>query len=231
MTGVTALFAKGVLLGLGAAVPIGPVNVQIARLALREGFLPAFALGCGAVTVDVAYVIVTSVGVERLTRTPAVEWTLRIGGILLLTHLGLLCLRGEREAWRADPVGAPAEAGAPPAAQHVPRDYSAGRAYATGLLMTLLNPMTLAFWFVAVPALAGPVAGGATGDLPIGNLPIVCSGVFAGTVAWVTFFAGLLAWAGRFRQNWWLAAADAAGGAALLVFAAAALLSSVRPFL
>lgn len=219
MPATTGLFLKGVLLGLGAAVPIGPVNVQIARLALREGFVAGFALGCGAVTVDVFYAVLTSVGVEWLTRMPALEWALRAGGIALLTYLGLTCLRGERLAWRSDPVGAPAA--------QVPRaGRGVGRAYGTGLLMTLLNPMTLAFWFVAVPAIAGPITDGVAG-----NLPVICSGVFVGTVCWVVFFAGTLAAAGRFRRNWWLAAADAAGGAALLVFAAAALLSSLRPFL
>src|SRR6187551_2601489 len=70
MWGATAtMFAKGVLLGLGAAVPIGPVNVQIARQALRNGFGAGFALGCGAVTVDVFYAALTSVGVERLARS------------------------------------------------------------------------------------------------------------------------------------------------------------------
>jgi threonine/homoserine/homoserine lactone efflux protein len=92
--------------------------------------------------------------------------------------------------------------------------------------MTLFNPMTLAFWFVAVPFLAVP------GDIGARrNLPLVCAGVFAGTVGWVVFFAGALALAGRYRRNWWLAAADAVGGAVLLVFAAAALLSSVRALL
>ena len=219
-----ALFAKGILLGLGAAAPIGPVNVQIARHALRDGFRPGFALGCGAVTVDVAYAVLASVGAERLARVPQVEWGLRIGGIIFLTYLGVMCLRGERQAWRADPIAA---------APGVPRGGAprhpapaAGRAYVTGLLMTLLNPMTLAFWFIAVPAFAGPVSDGTSG-----GLPAVCSGVFVGTVSWVVFFAGLLALAGRRRRNWWMAAADAAGGAALLVFAAAALLSSLRPFL
>ena len=225
MPAATALFTKGVLLGLGAAVPIGPVNVQIARLALRHGFAPAFALGCGAVTVDVAYAVFTSVGVEWLTRQPQVEWALRAGGILLLTYLGVMCLRGERMAWRADPVATAGGSAPGPAATR-----GAARAYATGLLMTLLNPMTLAFWFIAVPAIAGPMADPSS-DGAAGNLPVLCSGVFAGTVAWVTFFAGVLAGAGKFRQNWWLAAADAAGGAALLVFAAAALLSSLQPFL
>lgn len=213
------IFAKGVLLGLGAAVPIGPVNVQIARNALRRGFLAGFALGCGAVTVDVLYAVLTTVGVQRLVRdAAAVEWTLRAGGISLLTYLAVGCFRGEREAWRADPVttrAAPATIA--PAGSR--------RAYMTGVLMTLLNPMTLAFWFVAVPALAGPAALGG------GELPLVCAGVFVGTISWVVFFAGVLALAGRFRRNWWLAAADAAGGAALLVFAAAALLSSIRSFL
>lgn len=212
MTGVS-VFANGVLLGLGAAVPIGPVNVQIARRALREGFAAGFALGCGAVTVDVFYAVLASVGLRRMPDVGALEWTLRVGGIGLLGYLGVLCLRGERQAWRLDPFAsgpAPSRRGA----------------YFTGLLMTLLNPMTLAFWFVAVPALVGTITA-----RPGRDLPKVCAGVFAGTLGWVVFFAGTLSLAGRYRRNWWLALADAAGGAALLVFAAAALLSSLRALL
>jgi L-lysine exporter family protein LysE/ArgO len=210
------LFAKGVLLGLGAAVPIGPVNVQIARHALRNGFASAFCLGCGAVTIDILYATVTAVGFERVVHYRILEDLLGIGAAALLTYLGAMCIRAEREAWHNDLI----VRGAAPVVR-----LRAARAYLTGLLMTMLNPMTLAFWFMAVPALAGP--SGADRQ----NLLLICSGVFAGTVSWVVFFAGTLAWAGRFRRNWWLAAADAAGGAALLVFAAAALLSSLRAFL
>jgi L-lysine exporter family protein LysE/ArgO len=213
-------FAKGILLGLGAAVPIGPVNVQIARQALRHGFPAGFALGCGAVSVDVFYAVVASTGIQRVAQNRVVEGALSVGGIVLLGYLGALCFRGEREAWRADPVTSGV------AAATNPGGGGAGRGYVTGLLMTLLNPMTLAFWFVAVPALAGPaVAAGGR------ELPAVCAGVFTGTIGWVVFFAGMLALVGKYRRNWWLAAADAAGGAALLVFAAAALLSSIRSFL
>ena len=217
------LLAKGVALGLGAAVPIGPVNVQIARRALREGFWQAFALGCGAVTADVVYAVLTSLGVRRVFEMPAVEWTVRVGGILLLSYLALLCLRSEREAWRTDPIaGAGGRSGAD---SRQPRG-SLRAAYVTGLAMTLFNPMTLAFWFVAVPALVGSVA-----DDVAQELPLVGAGVFIGTVAWVVTFSAGLALAGRYRRNWWLAAADAAGGFALLVFAAAALLSSLRSLL
>ena len=212
-----SLVARGVALGLGAAVPIGPVNVQIARRTLRGGFWQGFALGCGAVTADVTYAALTSLGLRRAFAVPAVEWTVRVGGVALLGYLGMLCLRGEREAWRGDLISA----GEPAAGRGAHRS-----AYLTGLAMTLFNPMTLAFWFVAVPALVGSVAENVAHELPL-----VGAGVFIGTLAWVVCFSSALALAGRFRRNWWLAAADAAGGATLLVFAAAALLSSIRALL
>src|SRR5436190_16583230 len=210
------LLARGIALGLGAAVPIGPVNVQIARRTLKGGFWQGFALGCGAVTADVTYAALTSLGLGRALSVPVVEWAIRVGGVALLTYLGMLCLRGEREAWRSDPIG---DGKAPARGTH-------GSAYLTGLAMTLFNPMTLAFWFVAVPALVGSVAENVARELPL-----VGAGVFIGTLAWVVCFSSALALAGRYRRNWWLAAADAAGGATLLVFAAAALLSSIRSLL
>lgn len=216
MTGALPVFIKGIALGLGAAVPIGPVNVQIARRALREGFTSGLALGCGAVTVDVVYAILSSLGLRRVAEIPAVHWTLGVGGTVLLAYLGVTSLGGERQAWRLDPFAN--RTAAPPAAHRA--------AYLTGLLMTLLNPMTLAFWFVAVPALVGTIAADAGRDLPL-----LCAGVFAGTLSWVIFFAGTLAVAGRYRRNWWLALADAGGGAALLVFAVAALLHLIRSLL
>src|SRR5215207_2159432 len=104
MTAGVGLIARGVALGLGAAVPIGPVNVQIARRVLRGGFWPGFVLGCGAVTADVIYAVLSSLGLRRLAELSVVQWPVRVGGIALLVYLGLTCLRGEREAWRFDPI-------------------------------------------------------------------------------------------------------------------------------
>src|SRR5688500_11373520 len=89
-----ALFAQGVALGLGAAVPIGPVNVQVARQVLRGGFLRGFALGCGAVSVDVLYAVMAGEGMRRLEQSGALEWSLRVGGVVLLAYLGVMCIRG-----------------------------------------------------------------------------------------------------------------------------------------
>lgn len=226
------LIAKGILLGLGAAAPLGPVNVQIARRVLYGGFLPGFALGCGAVSVDVTYAVLSSLSFRWLAEHPAVVRTVSVAGVVLLGYLGVQCLRGEREAFHRDVLKAAPSGRTAPVPNGATRQAGGAAAalgaYVTGLLMTLFNPMTLGFWFVAVPG-AGL---GANGTEETGRqLPMICAGVFIGTLAWVVFFAGLLSLAGRLRRNWWLAAADLMAGAVLLFIAAVSLWSSVKLFL
>lgn len=209
------LISRGVLLGIGAAAPIGPVNVEIARRTFRGGFWAGFALGCGAVTVDITYAALSSLSLQWVLDRPAMWWSIEIAGIMFLLYLSLLSFRAAGRAWRGkesiQPENAPA--------QH-------GVAYLTGVLMTLLNPMTLGFWFLAVPAALGGVT-----RAPGRDLPLICAGVFIGTIAWVIGFAGTMAWAGRWRRAGWLAAADAVGGAVLFCFAIVQVWRGVRRLL
>src|SRR2546423_572312 len=182
-----SMIAKGVALGLGAAVPIGPVNVEIARRTLRSGFPAGFALGCGAVTVDVTYAILSSLGFKFLLDRTVLYWPLLILGVGLLTYLGVMCWIS---AMRLTVAG-----GADVAREIEQQPPRAHAAYLTGLLMTLLNPMTLGFWFVAVPNVAGQLS-----QRPTRDLPMICVGVFIGTISWVVGFAGALRIAGRWRK-------------------------------
>lgn len=149
-------------------------------------------------TADITYAALASLSLGALVSRPWIKWPVATAGLAFLAWLGIQGLVAAAKHLRADPLLASA-------AGPTPR-----RSYATGLLMTLLNPFTLVFWFVAVPS-----AGAITQD-PRHELPMICVGVFIGTIGWVIFFAGLLAWIGRYRQPWWLALADALGGAMLL---------------
>jgi threonine/homoserine/homoserine lactone efflux protein len=200
---VVTLLWKGILLGLGAAAPIGPVNVEIARRALRWGFAAGFLMGCGAVTVDVSYAAVLSLGAAPLVQRGRLLTVLGVLGAALLAWLGMRCLQS---AWRQR-YGRVEEAA------------TGGRGhYLTGLAMTALNPMTLVFWFVAVPGVAGQL----TLD-PAAQLPVLCGGVFLGAFGWVCFFSALMSAAGRAARHAALVAADVAGGLMLLGFSAAAI--------
>jgi len=190
---------------LGAAAPIGPVNVEIARRSLRIGFRAGFLLGCGAVTVDVTYAILTSLGVRPFLARPRLMTGLGLAGAGVLLYLGAMCFVSAARLWRG-------------AATNGDRDKPAERHYVTGLALTSLNPMTLAFWCVVVPAMAGQWSAN-----PVHDLPWVCVGVFSGAMSWVIVFTGTMSWLGRRgRRAAWLAA-DLVGGTMLLAFAAYAL--------
>jgi L-lysine exporter family protein LysE/ArgO len=202
---VVAMIGKGVLLGLGAAAPIGPVNVEIARRSLRGGFRAGFLVGCGAVTVDVTYAILTSLGVRPFLARPRVMAALGIAGACVLVYLGAMCFVSAARQWCG-------------AATNGDPEKPAERHYVTGLAMTSLNPMTLAFWCVVVPGMAGQWSAN-----PVRDLPWVCVGVFSGAISWVIAFTGTMSWLGRRgKRATWLVA-DVAGGTMLLGFAAYAL--------
>jgi len=90
---LTLLFLNGLALGLGAAAPIGPVNVEIARRTLRFGRRAGFLLGCGAVTVDVGYAVVTSSASVALQRVHQIRWLnigLTVAAAIFLSYLAFL---------------------------------------------------------------------------------------------------------------------------------------------
>src|SRR5438067_1325476 len=174
---------KGLLLGIGAAAPIGPVNVEIIRRTLKHGFRAGFALGCGAVTVDVTYALLTSVGVSHLSEHAGFYRLIQIIGAILLTYLGLMSWI---DAIRAARTSASAEF------DELPRATLRG-GYLAGLVMTFFNPMTLLFWFTAVPAASGSAQSRT-------DLPIICIGVFVATLTWVIFFTSTLKWLRRWRR-------------------------------
>jgi L-lysine exporter family protein LysE/ArgO len=211
MKGYSAMlsqFFKGLLLGIGASAPIGPVNVEIARRTLRSGFRAGFALGCGAVTVDVFYALLTMLGIAHLAEHPGFYWPIQIVGAILLTYLGLLSARDAFRASRSEDD--PFQAQPQSAAAH----SFVGR-YFTGVAMMVFNPMTLLFWFTSVPAAIGR----SQGDADRADLPIICTGVFAATISWVVFFTSTLKWLRRWRRQWWMTAVDALGACVLLGFA------------
>src|SRR5688500_3485036 len=198
---------KGIVLGLGAAAPIGPVNVEIARRSLRHGFRAGLLLGLGAVTVDVTYAILASLGLRLILDRAPVRITLSLAGAALLIYLGIQCLKSAFKPV-SDISNPQSEIRNPKSPAH----------YLTGLLMTSLNPMTLAFWFVVLPGLAGQLS-----HDPARDLPWICAGVFAGALSWVLFFASLITLAGNWQRQRVAFLADLFGGLMLLTFAASAI--------
>jgi threonine/homoserine/homoserine lactone efflux protein len=126
----------GVIMGFVIAAPIGPVNVEIIRRGLGEGFRAALLTGVGSTIADVVYILIAYAGADPLSHRQGAGRLLFVAGAAVLVYLGVVAIRS---AIRPLPV--------PIAQGDEGRGSGRGRrAFAAGFVITLFNPMTIAFW-------------------------------------------------------------------------------------
>ena len=132
------LLAKGLLIGLSIAAPVGPIGVLCIKRSLGHGMAAGLATGLGAATADGFYGAVAGFGLAAVSGFLMAEQTpLRLVGGLVLLWLGAASFR-ERPTKE--------------------RSLAEGRSlladYATTVLLTLTNPSTV-ISFIAVFASVG----------------------------------------------------------------------------
>lgn len=125
-------FIFGLLLGYGAAIPIGPMNLEIIRRNLRFGTPYGIALGLGASTADVTYLILLSLGALTILTYPAVLNVVGVLGSLILAWFGYgaLSLKTNSEVTLTEKQPTTA----------------LWRHTLSGYALTLFNPFTILFW-------------------------------------------------------------------------------------
>lgn len=208
-----AALVKGIVLGLGAAVPIGPVNLEMARRTLRSGLLVGLVVGAGMVVGDTALAMLGSVLGAKLMRADTIEHWLTWPAVLVLAALGLWSLRTGVRTWKHGVADTAGDLAATPHGRNPAMTIA--RAFLAGLVMTLVNPAVWIYWFTTMAAIVTHYREVS----PWLGVPTVLVGVAGGGAAWVLTFNGLISRAGRFRKGWWLVAADLGGAAVLLVLA------------
>ena len=161
--------------------------------------------GAGAVTIDVIFAVLSSVGVAPLVDSPYFRWPLTVASIVLLMYLGILCLKSAYNARKS--MQNPFET-----AEIARVESKKLTSYVTGLVMTGLNPYTWMWWFATLPGV------GTTTQHPRHDLPIICIGVFIATLTWVLGFVTTLAVLKKLVGRGLVVAADTLGGITLTGF-------------
>ena len=161
------LIGSGVVMGLVAAVPIGPVNLICIRRSFAFGPVNGFMSGLGAALGDGVFAAVTGFGLTWVAMliegyAPIIEL---IGGAMLVWF-----------GWRTFT--------APPMVRGVDEGDRGGasllRAMASTFALTVTNPATL-LAFTAMFASLGGLAGGAGSYVDAG---FVVAGVVGGSAGW-----------------------------------------------
>lgn len=163
------LFAKGGLIGLAIAAPLGPIGALCISRTLERGFWAGVAGGLGTATADAFYAALAAGGFAAFAALLArLSMPLAIGGGLFMLWLGARILM-------ARPAETAAVAGGGDLAKTV----------AATFLLTVTNPTTIlsfAAIFAGLGLAAMPAAGGAA--------VAVVAGVFMGSMAWWILLSG-----------------------------------------
>ena len=158
---------RGGLIGLAIAAPVGPIGVLCIRRTLAEGWVFGFVSGLGAATADALYGCVASFGLTFISSALIGHQTwLRLVGGLFLCYLGVRILFAR------------------PADRQV-SGQGGGllRAYASTLLLTLTNPVTILAFAAIFASLGLAERSGETGG-GYASAGLLVLGVFLGSAAW-----------------------------------------------
>ncbi|MGI0485234.1 LysE family translocator [Pantanalinema rosaneae CENA516] len=157
------LLLRGIVLGFAIAAPVGPIGVLCIRRTLAEGGIVGVVSGLGAATADAIYGCIAGFGLTVIANVLVHQkaWLGLIGGIFLC-YLGIKTL-----------LSKPAEQAASTIAANLIQ------AYASTLLLTLANPMTIL-------AFAAMFAGLGLSSTPKNHLSavVLVLGVFIGSALW-----------------------------------------------
>ena len=91
--------AAGLMLGFSIAVPPGPVNATTAqKIGSGKSWLSGFSVGCGAMTADAIFLLLTYLGWTRIIsgNPSSTSWSYLAGGVIM-TVFGALTILGLRK--------------------------------------------------------------------------------------------------------------------------------------
>jgi threonine/homoserine/homoserine lactone efflux protein len=171
-------FLRGFIIGFSIAAPVGPIGVLCIRRTLTQGRAAGFVSGLGAATADAAYGGVAGFGLTAISGVLiGQQRLLRLIGGLFLLYLGARTLA-------AGPASTAGPAGSGRPVEETDHRGLLG-AYASTLVLTLTNPLTI-LTFAAIFAGLGLAAAPAE----YGSAALLVSGVFLGSGTWWFILSG-----------------------------------------
>lgn len=160
------IILKGILIGICASAPMGPVGVLCVQRTLNKGRWYGFATGVGAAASDLIYALITGLGmsfVMDLITNQQNKFFLQITGSVLLLGFGIYC-------WRTNPTKN----------MHISGNKKGSLTHnaVTAFFVTFSNPLII-FLFLALFAQLAFVIPNHPFEMCIGFLSIV-----AGAMLW-----------------------------------------------
>ncbi|MBQ0005900.1 MAG: LysE family transporter [Alistipes sp.] len=202
-------FLRGIIVGLGASIPLGPVAILCIQRTLGKGRMSGLCTGMGAATCDTFFAAISLLGVSFIEEfiKKAQNEVMLVGGVIVLLF-GIF-------TYRTNPVSQLS-------------NFSGGKRrkknyltdYLSTILMTISNPGAFLF-------MLGMIAFVGAGTDKENLSAVILIGVLTGTVLWWFFLTALI---NRFR-NWFqmkqLLILNRISGAAIMIFGVVAAIDGI----
>lgn len=97
---IVDLVFKGILIGMIASAPMGPVGILCVQRTLNKGRWYGFVTGIGAAVSDIIYALITGAGmsfVMDIINNQQNKFWLQLSGSIMLLAFGIIC-------WRSNPT-------------------------------------------------------------------------------------------------------------------------------
>ena len=159
-------FFEGFLLGLGASVPLGPINILIINEAIKE-YKSAVVIGLGAMSSDIIYLFLIMLGLVSFFKQPYILNTLSFFGAVFLIYLAYSIFKTRKLKLKNS---------------NTYKKSSYSKLYVKGLTLTFVNPYTIGFWL------------GVSGLVALKELEIFVTlfGMLSAMVMWITLMPYLV---------------------------------------
>lgn len=159
------VFLSYILLGLSLAAPIGPVNAAQIDRGIKHGFLHAWLVGVGAVVADGIYMLIVYFGIVQFIDTPMVKTFLWLFGAFVLIYTGIESLFSAGQIQSKD---------------FRDKEEPPIKAFFSGFLMSLTNPLTILFWL----GIFGSVLAKTASTYANAQLILYSAAIFIGLLLW-----------------------------------------------
>ncbi|MFC4323791.1 LysE family transporter [Litchfieldia salsa] len=167
-----SVFFSYILLGLSLAAPIGPVNAAQIDRGIKNGFLHAWLVGVGAVVADGIYMLIVYFGVVQFIDTPIIKTFLWLFGAFVLIYTGIESLFS---------------AGKIQTKSYRDQSEPLYKAFLSGFLMSLTNPLTILFWL----GIFGSVLAKTASTYAQAELILYSAAIFIGLLIWDVAMAAI----------------------------------------
>jgi threonine/homoserine/homoserine lactone efflux protein len=209
---IITLLIKGIIIGLLASVPLGPIGVICIQRTINKGQLSGFLSGMGAASADTIFAAIAGFSLTIIISYIEERHIIfqAVGGVIVL-FLGI-------KIFYTNPIRQ--------LRRHKRKKDNLIEDYFSILAVTITNPLAI-FLFIALFASLGVVTGNSN---PLLSL-VTTGGVFIGASVWWYILTSLVnAYRKKFRlrQLWWI---NKISGAAIFTLGAIAIIGLVRVFL